>query len=224
MTKPGYCTLYFLVIAFALMGTPASASRELVPQPTRFIGDVDRHLATILESASFKKAPTVRALLVYLWQHQGESISEYAIATEALGRRPDFDTKADATVRVHVARLRQKLKEFYDTGGQSCPLIISIPLGGHALDVRLAPDAVVEEVVPPKEPDYAPANPWNRRSRMLGVCVIIFGIACAAQFVQNRGLSAALLRKNAPPHRFWKAFVSNGKPTRLFLPTPVFFE
>jgi DNA-binding response OmpR family regulator len=55
----------------------------------------------------------MRSLLLYLWKHQGEPISEYAIAVDALGRSPDFDPKADSTVRVQVARLRTKLKDFY---------------------------------------------------------------------------------------------------------------
>jgi hypothetical protein len=44
-------------------------------------------------------------------------ISEYAVATDALGRRIDFDPKTDASVRVQISRLRRKLKDFYETEG-----------------------------------------------------------------------------------------------------------
>src|ERR1700687_3324815 len=68
----------------------------------------------ILDGEAFKNSPVLRALLLYLWNHQGESITEYAIGVDVLGRPPDFDPKADASVRVGIARLRKKLKEVAD--------------------------------------------------------------------------------------------------------------
>jgi hypothetical protein len=96
----------------------------------------------------------MRALLLYLWQHRQESLSEYAVATGAFGRRSDFDPKIDATVRVQVGRLRTKLKEFYDAEGESLPLRLSIPLGGHELKCIYTVPA----------PGASPALPSLRRS------------------------------------------------------------
>src|SRR5207248_1595273 len=83
----------------------------------------------IADSETFRAAPTMRALLLYLWDHQGQSISEYAIGREALGRGQDFDPRLDSTVRVQAARLRAKLKEFYAIGGDDFPLRLSLPRG-----------------------------------------------------------------------------------------------
>src|SRR5882724_3628256 len=93
----------------------------------------DELIRQVADSERFRPAPTMRALLLYLWEHQGEAISEYAIATEALGRSPDFDPKLDSTVRVQVARLRTKLKEFYEADGGTFPLRLTLPLGRHEL-------------------------------------------------------------------------------------------
>src|SRR5215471_11576342 len=90
-----------------------------------------RHVA---DSETFRTAPTMRALLLYLWDHQGEPISESAIATEALGRSQDFDPKLDSTVRVQVARLRTKLKDFYESAEAEFPLRVTLPLGRHELE------------------------------------------------------------------------------------------
>jgi len=60
-------------------------------------------LAAILTSRTFGKSPTLCNLLVYLWENRDGRISEYAIATEALGRSSDFDSKIDATVRVQIS-------------------------------------------------------------------------------------------------------------------------
>src|SRR5439155_6241688 len=93
----------------------------------------DQLIRQVADSETFRAAPTMRALLLYLWEHQDASISEYAIATEALGRSRDFDPKLDSTVRVQVARLRTKLKEFDQAKGGTFPLRLSLPLGGHEL-------------------------------------------------------------------------------------------
>ena len=109
----------------------------------------------VIESDTFRPAPVMRALLLYLWEHQGQSISEYAIATDALGRAPDFDPKLDSTVRVQVARLRTKLKEFYETAGDAFPLRLTLPLGSHELHCVYQPppqkaDPSILETVPRK--------------------------------------------------------------------------
>src|SRR5204862_3784224 len=76
----------------------------------------DQLLRQVADSETFRSAPTMRALLLYLWEHQGESISEYAIATEALGRSRGFDPTQDSTVRVQIARIRPTLTEFHESG------------------------------------------------------------------------------------------------------------
>src|SRR5262245_23790259 len=99
----------------------------------------DALIRQVADSETFRAAPTMRALLLYLWEHQGESLSEYAIATEALGRSADFEPKLDSTVRVQVARLRTKLKEFYESNGDSFPLRLTLPLGRHELEWTYRP-------------------------------------------------------------------------------------
>jgi hypothetical protein len=44
----------------------------------------DALIRQVADSETFRTAPTMRAPLLYLWEHQGEPISEYAIATEGL--------------------------------------------------------------------------------------------------------------------------------------------
>jgi len=185
--------------------------------------DEERHLRTILESPSFQKAPTIRTLLLYLWRHRGESISEYAIAIDALGRRPDFDTKIDATVRVHIARLRQKLKEFYESDGKGCPLTISIPRGSHELEISLHQEVLdTAPALPSNVPVAVPSR--NMQTVALSAAVFVLLVLCVALLIQNRKLSATARGQTITPHRFWQSLVANGKPAKLFLPMPVFFE
>jgi len=167
-------------------------------------------LESILESAAFRKAPLLRNLLVYLWEHQGQPISEYAVAVDALGRPPDFDPRVDAGARVIIARLRNRLKEYYKDEGARCTLRLDIPLGSHELRIEY-------QEPPGPIPLPAPARPRPRTAVLLAA-----GIAL--------GFAAGLLpRAPAPAERpalppFWRNFFSSGKPTNLFIPTPVFFQ
>ena len=77
----------------------------------------------------------LQQLLQYLaektFTHGAEPIKEYTIGVEALGRPPDFDPKADPIVRVQIHRLRQKLKEYYDSDGLRDFVVIEIPKGQY---------------------------------------------------------------------------------------------
>ncbi len=95
-------------------------------------------LGQVLRSRAFEKTPALRALLIFLWQHRHEAVSEYGIATEALGRRPIFDARTDATVRVQISRLRQRLERFYESEGQHATERLIIPLGSHQVHIESA--------------------------------------------------------------------------------------
>jgi hypothetical protein len=60
-----------------------------------------------------------------------DQATEYSIATEALGRRDDFDPQTDTIVRVTAHSLRKRLQEIYQTDGVNRPLHIHIPLGNY---------------------------------------------------------------------------------------------
>jgi len=55
-----------------------------------------------------------------------------AIAVEAYGHPPDFDLRADASVRTEARRLREKLDAYYETEGRDDPVRILFPKGGYA--------------------------------------------------------------------------------------------
>lgn len=175
----------------------------------------DELIRQVADSETFRAAPTMRALLLYLWEHQGESLSEYAIATEALGRSPDFDPKLDSTVRVQIARLRTKLKEFHEATGAAFPLRLSLPLGRHELqwDYQL----------PPKPPETTWKDLPQRYLWCAGLTVLALMITCAILFIQVRNLRTSLPVPAAPLPRFWQSFLAGGKPAAIVVPSPTYF-
>ena len=180
-----------------------------------------RSFEKIVDSDILKAAHALRNLLQFLWDHQGESLSEYAIAVLALGRHEGFDPKIDATVRVLISRLRNKLREFYEREGLTFPLQVSIPLGSHELEWTL------------NEP-VAKASWWSSclqipkpyRNLMLGsVCVGgLLVVICTSLLLQVRRLEAALPPPAAKLPRFWRSFLMAGKPPVIVVPSPVYFR
>jgi len=160
------------------------------------------------DSALFRKAPAVRALLLYLWTHRQEAVNEYRIATECLRKDASFDPKVDATVRVHVSRLRQKLKEYGDAQ-ESPKYRVVLPQGSYQVQV--------DEAAAP----LAPAA--SRRPFALWVACAVLLAACGYLAIENRRL-ARQTSAAVPLPRFWAGLLRNGKPVNVVLPTPVFFE
>jgi hypothetical protein len=198
--------------------TIESAARgSATDQPSE---DIELLFTQILKSEAFKTAPMLQALLLYLWQQRNGIVSEYAIATEALGRRPDFDPKTDAAVRVHVGRLRTKLNEFYENAPKSFPLRISVPHGVHHMEVSLVP------AVPAGEPRHFFSEvPRQVRSTLivLAAAVAILTFVCILLLAKNRGMEAANSQAHTPLPRFWRSFLGTGGSAIIVMPTPVFF-
>ena len=78
----------------------------------------------------------IRFLAEHTLNSPADHLKEYQIATEALGRPTDFDPHTDASVRVQMGRLRDKLTEYYERFGAGDPILVEIPKGRYALTFR----------------------------------------------------------------------------------------
>ena len=85
------------------------------------VDECKEQVRRIVQSATFRNAATLQLLLQFLTDKAisglADSLKEYTIGVEALGRKPDFDPKLDPIVRVQSHRLRVKLKEYYEVEG-----------------------------------------------------------------------------------------------------------
>jgi len=184
-------------------------------------------LEYVLSSRAFEKTPTLRKLLTYLWDHRDENISEYAIATEAVGRRADFEPRFDATVRVLVSRLRQRLKEFYDTEGSHLLTQIVIPLGAHQVQIVSVGSEIAS---PPLEGVQSDAtlhpNVSIRRIAWIESVIILILIFSNGWtlWLRNRQQQESKRVQESRLPDFWRQFLGNGKSTQVIVPNPVFFS
>jgi serine/threonine-protein kinase len=69
---------------------------------------------------------------------KGDVLKEYRIGVEVFDRGRDFDPRTDPIVRVQAAKLRSKLLEYYSAAGTADTLVISVPKGGYAAEIRAA--------------------------------------------------------------------------------------
>lgn len=98
--------------------------------------ECSRQVQRILQSQTFRNAATLQQLLQFLTVRalgggDPEPLKEYIIGVEAFGRPQDFDPKTDTIVRVQIHRLRQKLKEYYESDGRTDPVLVDIPKGHY---------------------------------------------------------------------------------------------
>jgi hypothetical protein len=157
-------------------------------------------LRTVLESRSFRQAPTLSHLLRYLCEKlfAGESaqIKEYSIGVELFRRGDSFDQETDSIVRVEVNRLRKRLAEYYAGEGASHPLQIVIPVGQYVPsfvsmkpETKAAPETKPETPPEPAEVKEPPA--WWRRTWVwvagAGVLALAAGAVWFAEHPRHPG-------------------------------------
>ena len=98
-------------------------------------------LATMLASPLFAGSPRQQRFLIYLVTNtlagEADRLKGYTIALEVFDRKDDFDPSLDAIVRVEATRLRNKLREYYDSIGMQDDVRIDFPKGGYALEISL---------------------------------------------------------------------------------------
>lgn len=203
----------------SLLRQPPAGGAEPVPAA----------LGQVLASKTFEKTPALRALLEYLWRQRDMAVSEYAIATEALGRSASFDPRIDATVRVQISRLRQRLEKFYEEEGRNCPERLTIPLGSHRIESELCPLAPQQDLAspavlfsPPVTAVPAALPRWRRWLPALAGALLIICLVQAGLLFTRRAPSPA--KSPLAPGWLWKQFFANNRRTRIILPTPVFFS
>ena len=97
---------------------------------------IREQLVSILSSGPFHQSQRRQRFLEYLVNEtlagRGERLKAYNVALEVFERPETFDPTVDPLVRIEAARLREKLREYYGTEGQSDAIHIDLPKGTYA--------------------------------------------------------------------------------------------
>ncbi|NQZ07555.1 MAG: tetratricopeptide repeat protein [Algicola sp.] len=99
------------------------------PQP------IIEELNTLLTSKPFAKAERLKSLLSYVvhatLNNETDRIKGYTIGVEVFERPADFDPQIDTVVRVTAVRLRNKLKQYYESLAQPAKVQIVLPVRSY---------------------------------------------------------------------------------------------
>ena len=175
----------------------------------------------ILHSAQFRRAPKLQRFLElvcdYHFQGRSAEINEFAIATQAFGKGPNFEPGEDSLVRVQAREIRRRLREYYQSEGKASRLILDIPIG-HYAPVFTPLDAVAPTV--------------RRAPSLHSAWLILTGtvLACAALLIAADHERRLLMRTasaagrsatlSAPIAGLWNRFLDSDVPTLLVVSNP----
>lgn len=86
------------------------------------------------------------------------TITEAEIAIGALERQQNFDSKADAIVRVEAHRVRKRLAEYYESAGADHTLRLVLPPGSYAPRFEPAPSPAADAAKPESTRKWPPSR------------------------------------------------------------------
>src|SRR5262249_4550855 len=105
---------------------------------------------------------------------EADGLKEYIVGLDVFAKPESYDPRQESTVRMHVARLRQKLSDYYRTEGVDDAIFVDLPKGGFK--VTFQPREI--RVDPAPEP-VAPA-PRGYRKEIALVTALAVAVALAA--------------------------------------------
>lgn len=208
------------------------------------IEDCKEQVRRVIQSAAFRNAATLQLLFQFLTDKtingSPESLKEYTIGVEALGRKPDFDPKLDPIVRVQSHRLRVKLKEYYEAEGNHDPVLIQFPKGHYvptfeampaSLPLLSEPEVAVDvaheaptEKISEKETHPTRSRWWFVIAAALAIAMIALGYWLGTNHVEKRltAAGAAATPNNGVVESFWARFLGNDASPVIAYPDAVF--
>lgn len=184
----------------------------------------------ILNSETFRNSEALRRLLRFLCEKtlagEADLLKEYSVGIDALGKPSSYDPRQDSVVRIQVARLRQKLAEYYRVEGKNDPLVVELPKGRFKMSFE--PRAVEkEQVAPVAAPLAAPrAFPW--RAIALGCATALVLLVAFSAFVTYRlskvEAETAGFRAAWTPvlEELWRPFLDSKRPLIIAAAAPLF--
>jgi hypothetical protein len=174
---------------------------------------IERQVEKILRSGEFSGSEVLRNLLAFLARHSierpSESLKEYELGVAVLGKTEGFDPRLDSAVRVHAARLRSKLAEYYMTDGAADPVVIEVPKGSYQVAWRYRGGELLAPPSAPESPAVAVAPAVSRWKW--------FAAGAAFTLLVISAAGAIWIAKRPPRlapqvEAFWQPFLTSPEP------------
>jgi hypothetical protein len=179
----------------------------------------------LLQSRTLRASATQRELLVYLAEKslagQAHDLKEYSVGVDALAKPETYDPRQDSSVRMHSARLRQKLGEYYRTEGTEDPIIIDLPKGGFKLTFEARPS---EEAIPSatEAPNWLMARGGYLIAAFLVLVSCSYAIYSAIRLNRVEAEAKASTALPSVLAEIWHPLLGSDRPLALCLSAPMF--
>ena len=93
--------------------------------------ELERVLKSRVFSNSRRLCRFLRFTVEYAVADKADLLKEYLIGSQVYDRRPPYDPTVDSIVRTEARRLRNKLKQYYETEGKYNPVRIHFDVGRY---------------------------------------------------------------------------------------------
>lgn len=184
------------------------------PNPEAFREELGRLLA----SETLRGSESLRRLLGYLGEAYlagtSKQLKEYSIGRDVMGKPEDYDPRVDASVRVQIGKLRQRIEQYYREEAPSATARVTLPKGHFELGFEPWANGAGTAA--------GGDHIWRRVATALALAAAAALIWGAAGW--RRAGERAALAENWPPElrTFWAPFLEGPKPMMVVLGSPLF--
>lgn len=195
---------------------------------TRGSDTVQECVEHVLQSKTFRNAPSSRRLLKYLSDRSAAGdaaqLKEYTIGVDAFSKPLEYDPRVDSTVRIQIGRLRQKLSEYYRQEDKDSSVVLDLPKGGFSLICEPRQSGPTTEPGEPARAGSPPANGW-RMAAVLFASVALAAIAILF-YAKVRPEQARVTSTGWSPElaEFWGPFLNTSRPMLIAVGNPLFLQ
>jgi hypothetical protein len=178
-------------------------------------------VARIVQNRNLKLSEGQGRLLSYLAEKsisgEADDLKEYVVGVDAFGKPPSYDPRQESVVRTQVARLRQKLADYYNTEGANDPILVDLPKGGFKMNFEERPPA------PEARPAERTPVGWHLREKVLAAALVFAVAGAVFFFVRSIGAKrsnpeSAVLAPEL--QELWGPILSSNRPLVVCVATP----
>jgi hypothetical protein len=178
-------------------------------------------ISRIVQNKNLRLSEGQCRLLSYLAEKslagEADDLKEYVVGVDAFGKPPSYDPRQESVVRTQVARLRQKLADYYHTEGINDPILVDLPKGGFKVNFE-------ERILAADNPKTELPTPgWRRRETFLAASLALAVVT--AIFLSIHPVRAAKAIPEAAAltpelQQLWTPILDSNRPLVVCVATP----
>lgn len=181
-----------------MMDMPDDGTRDDSHQAVR------EQMSRILKSGPFLQSPRRQRFLEYIVAEtlagRGDRLKGYTLAIEVFDRPETFDPNIDPVVRIEAGRVRDKLREYYETDGRNDRIRIELPKGSYTPKIEIRQQGVPQPALAPVEPAAAASalpdlNSLKKWQTIASVVALVLVLGAVGASIRSPQLQSPLTDK-----------------------------